>query len=82
MKYIHVHCQFQNGVQHHSINNIIQQKYQKPVVEIEDLVTEALSVVHSSSGKPVSLIVNEAVQGHISLQNIQQLDFIENVSEK
>lgn len=50
-------------------------------MEIEDLVTEALSVVHSSSGKPVLLIVSEAVQGHISLQNIQQLDFIENVSE-
>lgn len=51
-------------------------------MEIEDLVTEALSVVHSFSGKPVSLIVSEAVQGHICQQNIQQLDFIENVSEK
>ena len=51
-------------------------------MEIEDLVTEALSVVHSFSGKPVSLIVSEAVQGHICQQNIQQLDFIEYVSEK
>lgn len=64
--------------------NIIQQmnllqKYQKWTEEVEDLVTEALSVLYSVCNKPMSLNLSEALQGHIDLQNVQQLDFVKEI---
>lgn len=64
--------------------NIIQQmnllqKYQQWTEEVEDLVTEALSVLYSVCNKPMSLNLSEALQGHIDLQNVQQLDFVKEI---
>ncbi|XP_062622389.1 cap-specific mRNA (nucleoside-2'-O-)-methyltransferase 2-like [Saccostrea cucullata] len=52
------------------------QRYEKSDTKITDLVVEALSVLHAENQRPLSVVVSETIQGNITEQSIQYLDFV------
>ncbi|XP_048776785.1 cap-specific mRNA (nucleoside-2'-O-)-methyltransferase 2-like isoform X2 [Ostrea edulis] len=52
------------------------QRYHRSDVEIMDLVVEALSVLYSEIHVPLTLAISDTVQKHVTLQNIQDVVFV------
>ncbi|XP_061169599.1 cap-specific mRNA (nucleoside-2'-O-)-methyltransferase 2-like [Saccostrea echinata] len=57
------------------------QRYKKSGTEVNvtDLVVEALSVLYAENHRPLLIAVSETVQGHITDQNIKDLDFVKSL---